>query len=315
MAFAAQRPWIQNATLRDNILCGHSMDRKRYDQVISACALEPDIALLPAGDLTEIGERGVTLSGGQKQRVNMARAIYSNAEMVLLDDPLSSLDVHVGGHVFESGIMGLLRECNRTVVLVTNQLQYLQHADVVIVIEEGEITHRGPYNSLSVKNQWWSRQFILPMDRSTDINNIEEERALLQKQINLKRGSKHANGKEGPDAGVSSGGENFSVGERQLFCLARAFLRRSRILIMDEATASIDTETGNKLHELLTTAFADRTVITIAHRVDSILESDRIVVMSKGKVVEFDTPNNLLDDKDGVFSSLVLASERGQTTL
>lgn len=96
IAYVSQQAWIQNATLEDNILFGKPMDRKRYNQVIAACALKPDIEMLPGGDQTEIGEKGINLSGGQKQRVSLARAVYNDADCYFLDDPLSAVDSHVG---------------------------------------------------------------------------------------------------------------------------------------------------------------------------------------------------------------------------
>uniref|UniRef100_A0A8C3KST4 ATP binding cassette subfamily C member 2 n=1 Tax=Calidris pygmaea TaxID=425635 RepID=A0A8C3KST4_9CHAR len=111
LAYVPQQAWIQNATLKDNILFGSELDEARYQQVIKACALLPDLALLPAGDQTEIGEKGINLSGGQKQRVSLARAVYSNADIYILDDPLSAVDAHVGKYLFEHvlGPKGLLQ--------------------------------------------------------------------------------------------------------------------------------------------------------------------------------------------------------------
>ncbi|KAK7833979.1 hypothetical protein U0070_004960 [Myodes glareolus] len=111
----------------------------------------------------------------------------------------------------------------------------------------------------------------------------------------------------GLDATVTEGGENFSVGQRQLFCLARAFVRKSSILIMDEATASIDMATENILQKVVMTAFADRTVVTIAHRVHTILTADLVIVMKRGNILEYDTPESLLAQEDGVFASFVRA--------
>lgn len=111
----------------------------------------------------------------------------------------------------------------------------------------------------------------------------------------------------GLDAMVTEGGENFSVGQRQLFCLARAFVRKSSILIMDEATASIDMATENILQKVVMTAFADRTVVTIAHRVHTILTADLVIVMKRGNILEYDTPENLLSQEDGIFASFVRA--------
>ncbi|XP_035694505.1 ATP-binding cassette sub-family C member 9-like [Branchiostoma floridae] len=132
VAYGAQKPWLLNATLRDNITFGQPFDNARYQKVISACCLQPDIDILPGGDMTEIGEKGINLSGGQKQRVSLARALYSNSDIVILDDPLSALDAHVGGDVFEHGIMAhLINDEKRTVVLVTHKLQYLEESHYV----------------------------------------------------------------------------------------------------------------------------------------------------------------------------------------
>ncbi|XP_035824447.1 ATP-binding cassette sub-family C member 9 isoform X2 [Aplysia californica] len=143
VAYVSQRPWLLNASLKDNILFGKPFVWRKYRKVISACALGPDIEILPAADNTEIGEKGVNLSGGQKQRVSIARALYSEADTVFLDDPLSALDSHVGRHVMEEAIMKRLVRRNRTVVLVTHHLQYLSHAHQVIVMANGHIHFHG----------------------------------------------------------------------------------------------------------------------------------------------------------------------------
>ncbi|CAC5426427.1 ABCC9 [Mytilus coruscus] len=104
---------------------------------------------------------------------------------------------------------------------------------------------------------------------------------------------------------VTEGGENFSVGQKQLFCLARAFLRNNKILVLDEATASIDLATDNKLQQVIFSAFKNKTVITIAHRISTIMNYDRVIVLDKGKVMEYESPKNLMKDKDSMFSALV----------
>ncbi|EED81004.1 predicted protein, partial [Postia placenta Mad-698-R] len=101
VAYAAQESWVQNATIRENILFGTALDEERYNKVIKQCGLERDLGLFDAGDLTEVGEKGITLSGGQKARVTLARAVYSKAEILLLDDILAALDVHTARHVME----------------------------------------------------------------------------------------------------------------------------------------------------------------------------------------------------------------------
>ncbi|XP_070558782.1 ATP-binding cassette sub-family C member 9-like [Ptychodera flava] len=143
VSYVPQKPWIQNATLRDNILFGEIFDQKRYSAVIAACALQPDIDILPAGDMTEIGERGINLSGGQKQRVSMARAMYRKTDTLLLDDPISALDVHVGSHLIEHGIVDMLVREGRTVILVTHQLQYLHLANKVLLMDDGRVGKEG----------------------------------------------------------------------------------------------------------------------------------------------------------------------------
>ncbi|KGL72219.1 Multidrug resistance-associated protein 1, partial [Tinamus guttatus] len=151
VAYVSQQAWIQNATLQENILFGLNLNRPYYEQVLESCALLPDLEQLPSGDQTEIGERGVNISGGQKQRVSLARAVYSNADLYLLDDPLSAVDVHVGKHLFDKliGPSGLLK--SKTRVLVTHNLTLLPQADLIIVMEEGRISQMGTYQELISK--------------------------------------------------------------------------------------------------------------------------------------------------------------------
>ncbi|XP_070780875.1 multidrug resistance-associated protein 1-like [Enoplosus armatus] len=148
VAYVPQQAWIQNASLKDNILfCG---ERKEswYHRVLEACALLPDLDILPAGDSTEIGEKGLNLSGGQKQRISLARAVYRKSDVYLLDDPLSAVDAHVGQHIFDRviGSRGLLKD--KTRVLVTHSLSFLSKADLVLVMEEGQISEMGSYIEL-----------------------------------------------------------------------------------------------------------------------------------------------------------------------
>ncbi|KAF4994488.1 hypothetical protein FGRMN_5758 [Fusarium graminum] len=145
-AYCPQYAWIQNASVRDNITFGKPLDHKLYSDVVRACALLPDFELLPHGDMTEIGERGVTLSGGQKQRINIARAIYSGAGVVLLDDPLSAVDAHVGTHIFNEAICGLLKSKCR--FLATHHLHLLSRFDKIIWMVDGRIEARGTYEEL-----------------------------------------------------------------------------------------------------------------------------------------------------------------------
>ncbi|XP_055767532.1 ATP-binding cassette sub-family C member 12-like isoform X1 [Salvelinus fontinalis] len=145
-AYVSQQAWIFHGTVRDNILMGEPFNQARYDKAISACSLIPDLAILPYGDQTEIGERGLNLSGGQKQRISLARAVYSNQDIFLLDDPLSAVDAHVGKHIFEECIKKTLK--GKSIILVTHQLQYLEFCDEILVLESGQIKESGTHKAL-----------------------------------------------------------------------------------------------------------------------------------------------------------------------
>uniref|UniRef100_A0A914VV15 ABC-type glutathione-S-conjugate transporter n=1 Tax=Plectus sambesii TaxID=2011161 RepID=A0A914VV15_9BILA len=148
VAYSAQQAWIQNLTLKQNVLFGLPYDQAWYNKVVDACALRPDFDTLPAGDETEIGEKGINLSGGQKQRVSLARAVYQQRDIILLDDPLSAVDAHVGKHLFHHviGNDGLL--AGRTRVLVTHGMHYLPHFDHIVVLKDGAISESGTYKEL-----------------------------------------------------------------------------------------------------------------------------------------------------------------------
>ncbi|XP_037734012.1 ATP-binding cassette sub-family C member 12 isoform X2 [Chelonia mydas] len=146
LAYVSQQAWIFHETVRRNILFGEEYNEERYNYAINVCSLKSDMESLPYGDLTEIGERGLNLSGGQKQRISLARAVYANRDIYLLDDPLSAVDAHVGKYIFEKCIKEALKE--KTVVLVTHQLQYLEFCDEVILLEDGEIYERGTHKDL-----------------------------------------------------------------------------------------------------------------------------------------------------------------------
>eukprot|EP00850_Spirogloea_muscicola_P015101 SM000113S24057 [mRNA] locus=s113:209143:220544:+ [translate_table: standard] len=141
IAYTAQDPWIRNATLKENIIMGRPFSQSKYERVIAACALAEDLKTLPGGENAEIGEKGINLSGGQKHRVALARAVYADADVYLLDDPLSAVDAHVGRHLFDNCINGELSK--KTRILVTHQLQYIEAAMWVIVMRQGSIVGQG----------------------------------------------------------------------------------------------------------------------------------------------------------------------------
>ncbi|KAF6040456.1 ABCC5 [Bugula neritina] len=154
IAYVPQQAWIMNATVRENILFGNDFDVDWYNKVVEACALLSDFDQLPGGDQTEIGERGINLSGGQKQRISIARAVYSNSDIILLDDPLSAVDAHVGQHIFTRCLKDVLR--NKTVLFVTHQLQFLSGCDFVMVMKNGRIAEEGTHEGLMAENGEYS---------------------------------------------------------------------------------------------------------------------------------------------------------------
>ncbi|CAB4057844.1 ABCC1 [Lepeophtheirus salmonis] len=528
--YAPQQPWLQNETLRNNILFGKRFNKKLYRRVIDACALSPDLDMLPAGDLTEIGERGINLSGGQKARVSLARCTYNNGDIYILDDPLSAVDVHVGRHLFENVISsqtGLLK--NKTRIFVTHGAIFLPQTDKIIVMKNGVISESGTYRDLIEKENGEFAQFLInylvdekenilknDQDLKTIIKDLEstvggseelEKKTLrsgakqvkriesisrspiyshfaetltgiptirafgmvhhfidenvnkidfnakcyfptvissrwlavrletlgnilvifvalfsitsrgttdpgmvglslsyalsvttilnmlitvstdiprliglsmgvikfdnyktryrkgldlVLKGINctIQKGEKIGivgrtgagkssltlalfriiepsedpilfsgslrmnldpfeafadrdiwialeyshlksfvwNLGDGLNFSVLEGGRNLSVGQRQLICLARAILRKTQILVLDEATAAIDLETDDLIQSTIRSEFKDSTVLTIAHRINTIMDSNRIMVLDAGTIAEFDDPQNFVSE-------------------
>ncbi|KAJ1555144.1 Multidrug resistance-associated protein 4, partial [Nowakowskiella sp. JEL0078] len=145
-AYVSQSPWIASGTIKDNILFGSDFDENWFWQVVKACALETDLNLFQNRENTLIGERGVTLSGGQRARLSLARAVYYNADIYLLDDPLSAVDTKVGRHIFENCINGILR--NKARLLVTHQLQFIRDCDKVLLLENGKVTSFGDFETV-----------------------------------------------------------------------------------------------------------------------------------------------------------------------
>ncbi|XP_070687186.1 ATP-binding cassette sub-family C member 12-like [Pempheris klunzingeri] len=146
IAYASQQAWIFFGTVEDNILMGAPLDRFRYNRVLNSCSLDADLAILPHGDQTLVGEQGVNLSGGQRQRISLARAVYADRDLYLLDDPLSALDAHVGTHVFQECIRKELR--GKSVILITHQLQFMEFCDEVLVLKDGTVLEAGNHLDL-----------------------------------------------------------------------------------------------------------------------------------------------------------------------
>ncbi|KAF9313192.1 hypothetical protein BG003_005512 [Podila horticola] len=155
LAYVPHDAWLLNATLKENILFGSPFDLQKYNDILRVCALTRDLTLLSAGDETEIGERGINLSLGQRQRVSLARAVYSDADIMLLDDPLSGMDAQIGKHIFHECIKGYL--ANKTVVYVTNQLQHLAQCDHIIAMKAGSVEAQGTYEELMAQDVNFAR--------------------------------------------------------------------------------------------------------------------------------------------------------------
>ncbi|XP_042515323.1 ABC transporter C family member 3-like [Macadamia integrifolia] len=145
-AYIAQSPWIQSGKIVDNILFGKEMDRERYEIILEACSLKEDLELCAFGDQTIIGERGINLSGGQKQRIQLARALYHDADIYMLDDPFSAVDAYTGAHLFKECLLRILG--SKTLIYVTHQVEFLQDADLILVMRDGKITQAGKYKEI-----------------------------------------------------------------------------------------------------------------------------------------------------------------------
>ncbi|XP_057593148.1 ATP-binding cassette sub-family C member 2 [Hippopotamus amphibius kiboko] len=181
VAYVPQQSWIQNGTIKDNILFGSELDEKKYQKILEACALLPDLEVLPGGDLSEIGEKGINLSGGQKQRISLARATYQNSDIYILDDPLSAVDAHVGKHIFNKvvGPNGLLK--GKTRLLVTHSVHFLPQVDEIVVVGNGTILEKGSYSTLLAKKGLFAKNlktFVKqtgPEDEATVNEDGEED--------------------------------------------------------------------------------------------------------------------------------------------
>nr|KYP74821.1 ABC transporter C family member 10 [Cajanus cajan] len=179
-AYVSQTAWIQTGTIRENILFGSDMDAEKYQETLHRCSLEKDLELFPHGDLTEIGERGVNLSGGQKQRIQLARALYQNADIYLLDDPCSAVDAHTAANLFKDYIMeGLV---GKTVLLVTHQVDFLPAFDSVLLMSNGEIIQAASYHHLLSSSQEFQ-----------DLVNAHKETAGSDRLLDVTSSKRHSN--------------------------------------------------------------------------------------------------------------------------
>ncbi|XP_029417476.1 multidrug resistance-associated protein 7 isoform X2 [Nannospalax galili] len=174
---ATQEPWIQFATIRDNILFGKAFDAQLYREVLEACALNDDLSILPAGDQTEVGEKGVTLSGGQRARIALARAVYQEKTLYLLDDPLAAVDADVANHLLHRCILGVLSHTTR--LLCTHRTEYLKKADMVLLMEAGHLIRTGPPSEIlplvQAGPKTWAKDEQVPdSGKSQSVQNPEK---------------------------------------------------------------------------------------------------------------------------------------------
>ena len=151
MAYVSQTPWVYSGTVRENIVFGMPFCEEKYNAIVEVCDLKKDLTSFPKNDLTEIGQRGIILSGGQRARVSLARAIYSDADIYLLDDPLSAVDAKVAKHLFNRCIKEFL--AGRVRIMVTHHLQFLQQADKVLMLENGSVVYQGTFSQMDNDRQ------------------------------------------------------------------------------------------------------------------------------------------------------------------
>ncbi|KOC62297.1 putative multidrug resistance-associated protein lethal(2)03659 [Habropoda laboriosa] len=171
LSYAGQEAWVFGSTVRQNILFGQPYDRHRYQKVIKACSLLRDFKQFPQGDQTVVGERGSSLSGGQKARINLARSLYRQADIYLLDDPLSAVDTHVSKHLFEECMQRYL--AGKTRILATHQLQYVKNVDAIILIEQGKVTVFSYYQDLLNQRPEYAELLAAETETNED-NSIEK---------------------------------------------------------------------------------------------------------------------------------------------
>ncbi|RZC93081.1 hypothetical protein C5167_028441 [Papaver somniferum] len=405
IAYVSQSAWIQSESIQDNILFGCTMDNKRYQETLQKCSLLQDLEILPFGDLTEIGERGVNLSGGQKQRIQLARALYQDADIYLMDDPFSAVDAHTTTSLFNDYLMGALS--SKTVLLVTHQVDLLPTFDSILCtvanyivsverlnqymhipseapkIEEGDqrfpswpalgmvefhdlkVRYRPDtplvLNGISFKiegghkigivgrtgcgkttlvsalfrlvepvggkiivdgvdistiglHDLRSRLGIIPQEPTLFNGTVrynldplsrytDQELWKVLQKCQLEEAVQEKGG--GLDSLVADDGSNWSMGQRQLFCLGRSLLRRSRILVLDEATAFTDNATDSTLQKIIRVEFTHCTVITVAHRIPTVMDCTMVLALNDGNLVEYDEPGKLMNIEGSLFAKLV----------
>lgn len=187
IAYVSQSAWIQNATLRENILLFKEYNKSKLDKILDICELRTDLKILSGGELTEIGEKGINLSGGQKTRVSLARAAYSNSDIYLLDDPLAALDGNVGKNIFHNFMKEYLKE--KTRILVTNNINYLEYLDRIVLLKNGEVSFAGTFEEFRNSDYYveFANYLKKEKDKEDEVKNNPENK---NGKINIKVDSK-----------------------------------------------------------------------------------------------------------------------------
>ena len=187
LAYISQEAFLISGTLRDNILFGKEYNEEAYEKVLDLSQLRPDLAILGEGDATFVGERGLNLSGGQKQRISIARALYSDSDIYLVDDCMSALDAHVGAAILEEVFFGYLK--GKTILMSTHRYHILDRVDYIYALENGQVFAEGPYDEIIKKKQIKK----LMKTAKKIINNNENEEKKESKKVQNKRNNMNKN--------------------------------------------------------------------------------------------------------------------------
>ena len=185
ISYVSQESWIQNNTIKKNILFFQPFDKEKYEKILNICELYQDLNTFNGGDLTEIGEKGITLSGGQKARVCLARAIYNDGDIYILDDPISALDADIGKKIMDNCILDYLKGKRKTIILITHALQYISHADKIYYMKKGKIEFEGTFNELLQQNFYSELNFNINQGKKENLQNdkLKEGNSSIYKKI------------------------------------------------------------------------------------------------------------------------------------
>ena len=227
IAYVCQTPFIQNNTLKNNILFFHEYDQERYNKILKISELLPDLEILKGGDMTEIGERGINLSGGQKARVSIARALYSDSDIYLLDDPISALDAHVGRNIINNVLCDYLK--NKTRILVTHAIQYCNRADRIVYMKDGKIEWEGNFEQLE-NQEFYKNMVIKKKEEEDNLQKKNSEEIGYNIKVNIIK-NEEENLNIGDNIRNTNSNRKKSIGEEYLDLKQKQKLDESSMLI------------------------------------------------------------------------------------